>query len=88
MQISRAHPGKNVCNSRKSNQKTEHRPIIAQFVNWRITEEIRNSIIDLNAANQLDIVVNQMFSKELTARRKNALIKRKEYMVNDKKPAN
>ena len=43
-----------------------------------------NNIIHLNVTNQFNIVVNQMFSKELTARRNNALIKRKEYMVNHK----
>ena len=84
MQISRAHRGKDVSNNRKSNQKTEHRPITAQFVNWRIAEEIWNSMVHLNTTNQLNIVANQMFSKELTARRNNALIKRKKYMMNHK----
>ena len=41
-------------------------------MNWRIAEEIRNSILQ-----QLSIAVNHMLSEELTARRNNALIKRK-----------
>ena len=65
--------------SRRKN-KSEPRPIIAQFINWRVAEEVQQKIIHLNSRNQLRVIVNQMFSKELTERRNNALIKRKEYL--------
>ena len=42
------------------------RPIFAQFTNWRVTEEIRNKIVMFNAKKQTKVVVNQMFSKDLT----------------------
>ena len=79
MHISRAHRTNNTNSSRKNN-KSEPRPIIAQFVNWRVVEEVRQKIIHLNLKNQLKNIVNQMFSKELTEWRNNALIKRKEYL--------
>ena len=66
--------------SSRRNNKSEPRPIIAQFVNKRVAEEVRQKIIHLNSRNQLKVIVNQMFSKELTERRNNALIKRKEYL--------
>ena len=44
-------------------------------------EEVRQKMIHLNSRNQLKVIVNQMFSKELTERRNNALIKRKEYLI-------
>ena len=34
----------------------------------------------LNSRNQLKVIVNQMFSKEITERRNNGLIKRKKYL--------
>ena len=77
MQISRAHRTNDTDSSRR-NEKSEPRPIIAQFVNWRAAEEVRQKVIHLNSRNQLKVIVNQMFSKELTERRNNALIKRKE----------
>ena len=76
MQISRAHRT-NDTDSIRRNNKSEPRPIIAQFVNWRVAEEGRQKIIHLNSRK---VIVNQMFSKELTERRNNALIKRKEYL--------
>ena len=79
MQISRAHRTNDKKNNHKN--KKDPRPIIAQFVNWRIAEEVRNKVIQLNAANKLqNVYVNQMFSKDLTERRNNALIKRKEHI--------
>ena len=79
MQISRAHRTNDTDSSRRNN-KSEPRPIISQFVNWRVAEEVRQEIIHLNSRNQLKVIVNQMLSKELTERRNNALIKRKEYL--------
>ena len=79
MQISRAHRTSDNNSSRRNN-KSEPRPIIAQFVNWRVAEEVRQKIIHLHSRNHLKVIVNQMFSKELTKRRNNALIKRKHYL--------
>ena len=62
------------------NNKSEHRPIIVHFINWRVAEEVREKIIHLNSRNQLKVIVNQMFSIELTKCRNNTPIKRKEYL--------
>ena len=78
-QISRAHRTNDDGSGRRNN-KSEPRPIIAQFTNWRVAEEVRQKIIHLHSRNQLKVIVNQMFSKELTEHRNNALIKRKEYL--------
>ena len=78
MQISRAHRTNDSVSRRKN--KSEPRPVIAQFTNWRAAEEVRQKIIHLNSRNQLKVIVNQMFSKERTERRNNAIIKRKEYL--------
>ena len=80
MHISRAHTTNDTDSSRR-NSKSESRTIIAIFINWRIAEEVRQKIIHPNSRNQLKVIVNQMFSKELTERRNNALIKRKEYLI-------
>ena len=73
MQISRVHREKYVSKSKKKViRKLSIDQLFAQFVNWRIAEEIRSSIMQ-----QLNIAVNHMLSEELTARRNNALIKRK-----------
>ena len=74
MQISRAHTTSDVTSSHR-NSKSELRPIIAQFVNWRVLEDKH-----LSSRNQLKVIVYQMFSKELTERRNNAMIQRKEYL--------
>ena len=42
------------------------RPIFVQFTNWRVAEEFRNKIAIINAKKQTKVVVNQMFSKDLT----------------------
>ena len=44
---------------------------------WRgvTVEEIRNRIMMLNAKKQIKVVVNQIFSKDLTIQRNNALKK-------------
>ena len=80
MQISRAHRTNAIDSSRRKN-KSEPRHITAQFINWRDAEEVRQKIIHLNSRNQLRVIVDQMFSKELTERSSNALIKRKEYLI-------
>ena len=79
MQISRTHRTNDTDSTRRKN-KSKPRPIIAQFINWRVMEEVQQKIIHLNLRNQLKVIVNQTFSKELTERRNNALIKRKEYL--------
>ena len=79
MQISRARRTNDTDSSRRNN-KSEPKPIIAQFINWRVAEEVRQKIIHLNSRNKLKVIVNQMFSKELTESRNNALIKRREYL--------
>ena len=76
MHISRAHTTNDTDSSRR-NSKSESRTIISIFINWRIAEEVRQKIIHPNSRNQLKVIVNQMFSKELTKRRNNALIKKK-----------
>ena len=50
MQISRAHRTIDTGSSHKIN-KTEPRPITAQFVNWRVAEEDRQKIIHLHSRN-------------------------------------
>ena len=77
MQISRAHRTNDTDFSSRKN-KSKPRPIIVQFINWKVAEEVRQKIIHLNSRNQLKVIVKQMFSKELSERRNNALIKRKE----------
>ena len=48
--------------------------ISISVVNWHFTKEIRNKIINLNKTKRLEnIFCNQIFSKELTLRRNNAL---------------
>ena len=79
MQITRAHRTNGTDSSRRNN-KSEPTPIIEQFVNWRVAEEVQQKITHLSSRNQLKFIFNQMFSKELTKRRNNALIKRKEYL--------
>ena len=79
MQISKAHRTNDDDSGRKNN-KSEPRPIIAQFGNWRVAEEVRQKTIHLHPRNQLKVIVNQMFSKELTERRNNGVIKGKKYL--------
>ena len=76
MQISKTHRTNDDDCGRRNN-KSEPRPIIAQFVNLRVSKEVLQKIIHLNSRNQLKFIINQMFSKELTKCRYNALIKRK-----------
>ena len=54
-----------------------------QFVNWRVAEEIKSKVIQLNAQKRTKVVVNQMQSKELTIRRNNALKRQREILEED-----
>ena len=77
--ISRAHRGAENQEDLEEHQIKKHkdpRPIFVQFINWRVTEEIRNKIMMLNAKKQTIVEVNQMFSKDFTIRRNNALKRR------------
>ena len=60
-----------------------NKPIFVQFVNWRVAEEIKSKVIQLNAQKRTKVVVNQMYSKELTIRRNNALKRRRETLEED-----
>ena len=51
-----------------------------QFVNWYVAEEINSKVIQLNSQKRTKVVVNQMYSKELTVRRNNALKRRLEIL--------
>ena len=75
-QISRAHRSKRDDN----NDRNGPRPIFAQFCNWRYAEEIKNKIIYLTSRKMLKVYVDNMYSKDLTERRNQALMKRKELM--------
>ena len=50
MQISRAHRISDTDSSCRNN-KSEPRPIIAQFINWRVVEEVWQKIITLEQSN-------------------------------------
>ena len=65
-QISRARRGSSEDSNDNQTDHQGHRAIYAQFVNWRTAEEIRNRVIELNSKKQTPVIVNQMFSKELT----------------------
>ena len=83
--INRAHRGAENQEDLEEHQIKNHkgaRPIFAQFTNWRVAEEIRNKIVMLNAKKQTKVVVNQMFSKDLTIRRNNALKRRRQLLNN------
>ena len=55
-----------------------------KIINWRLAEEIKTEIIKLHAQKRTKVTVNQMYSKQLTARRNDALKRRYEMMKNDK----
>ena len=86
-EISRAHRGgaDNFRNEEESeNQWKGPKPIFAQIVNWQLAEEIKTEIIKLHAQKRTKVTVNQMYSKQLTAHRNDALKRRYEMMKNDK----
>ena len=69
LMISQAHRGVENQEDLEEHQRKNHkdtRPIFVQFTNWRVREEIRNKIMMLNAKKQTKVVVNQMYSKDLT----------------------
>lgn len=47
--------------------------LFAQFLNWRVAEEVHNKVIHVNAWQQLNLVVSQMFSKEIMEWKNSAL---------------
>ena len=85
-QISRCYRANNENSSHKTKKRKEGpRPVIVRFMNWRFAEEIRTRIIQMNVSKQINnIFVDRMFSKELTARRHEALLERKEYIQKNK----
>ena len=87
-QISRAHRGSEEKKSRNvvedSNPRQGPKPVFAQFVNWRFAEEVKAGIIKLNAQKRTNVTVNNMYSKELTARKNEALKRRREMIKNNK----
>ena len=60
-----------------------NKPIFVQFINWCVAEEIKSKVIQLNAQKRTKVVVNQMFLKELTIRRNNALKRWREILEED-----
>ena len=85
LMISQAHRGAENEDDLEEHQIKNHKGpqlIFAQFTNWRVTEEIRNKIVMLNVNEQTKVVVNQMFSEDLTMRRNNAL-KRGHQLLNN-----
>ena len=79
-QISRAHRSTEQDKDHSNKNQRSPKPIFAQFVNWRIAEEIRNRIIELNAKRRINVFVSQMYSKELTLQRNGALKYRRDYL--------
>lgn len=80
MQISRAHrvTGRDIT---QTNSKV-HGPkfIFAQFLNWRVVQEVRNKVI-LNAQQKKNVC--QMFLKELREQRNSALKYHREYITDN-----
>ena len=52
-------------------------------MNWRVAEEVRNKVIHLNSLRKVNVVVSQMFSKELTEQRNGALKYCQTYITNN-----
>ena len=72
MQVSRAH------RTPKSVYDNKCRPILLQFANCRYAEDIRKKLIALLARKKSKVTALKMFSKSLTNRRNQALLRRKE----------
>ena len=64
-------------------QQQGNMPIFVQFVNWHVAEEIKSKVVQLNAQKRTKVVLNQMYSKELTIRRNNALKRRLKILEED-----
>ena len=84
MAISRAHRGSDIPEEDHGNSQDPQspKPIFAQFNNWQIAEEIRNAVIHETCKRKLNVYVSQMFSKNLAARRNEALKFRKDHLNN------
>ena len=83
--ISRAHRSAENQEDLEEHQRKNHKgskPIFAQFTNWRVAEEIRNKIVMFNAKKQTKVLVNQMYSKDVTIRRNSALKGRHQLLNN------
>ena len=52
-------------------------------MNWRVAEEVRNKVIHLNSLRKVNVVVSQMFSKELTEWSSGALKYCQKYITNN-----
>ena len=79
--IERAHRGGSKQSGRSSSSKNGPRYIFVKFHSWKDSEMIKSGFADLNAKNRsMAIRVNQMFSKRLTVRRNNAMLKRKQLL--------
>ena len=85
-QISRAHRGvtDNFRNEESENQWKGPKPIFVQIGNWWLAEEIKTESIKLHAQKRAKVTVNQMYSKQLTVHRNDALKRRYQMMKNDK----
>ena len=69
LQVSRAH------RTPKTTEDNDIRPIFDAFVDWRYADDIRKRMIQLHTEKKSRIIFSQMFSKELTQRRNEALKK-------------
>ena len=58
MQISRAHWGTARDITQNNSKVCGPKPIFAQFVNWRVAEEVRIKVIHLNAWRKVNVVVS------------------------------
>ena len=71
MQVSRAY------RTSKSAHDNKCRPIFVQFVNWRYVEDNRKKLIGIHANSKSKVTGSQMFSKNFTNPRNQALLRRK-----------
>ena len=64
MQISRAHRGTERDITQNNNRVRGSKPIFAQYVNWRVVEEVCNRVIYLNASECESDVLEGTHGKE------------------------
>ena len=57
----------------KTTEDNDTKPFFPAFVNWRYADDVRKRMICLHAERKPKITVSQMFSKDLTQRRNEAL---------------
>ena len=60
--------------------KTKNLKFLYFLARWKVPEDVWQKTRHINLRSQLKVIINQIFSKELTQRRNKALIKRKEYL--------